>query len=166
VGSNCLPWNVWVDVRREKYFNIYIHHELAQSVKWLVTGWMAGVRFPVSAGIFPSVTVSRPTRPHPASFPVGTKGLSFGVKWLEHEAGHSSLYTAEVNNGWSCTSTPPIRLHGLSLKHSYMSLVAWGFDIDTLFSNSNLVAVVEWHIFVHIYMYVYVGMANTNFITS
>jgi hypothetical protein len=34
------------------------------------------------------------------------------------EADHSPPSSAESKNGWSCTSTPPIRLHGVALKGS------------------------------------------------
>jgi len=54
---------------------------------------------------------------HSASYPVGTRGFSLGVKQLGHEADHSPPFSAKVNNAWSYTSTP-ICLHGMVLlKH-------------------------------------------------
>jgi hypothetical protein len=41
--------------------------------------------------------------------------LSLGVKRPESEADHSPASSAEVKNAWSCTSTPPVRLHGVVL---------------------------------------------------
>jgi hypothetical protein len=41
--------------------------------------------------------------------------LSLGLKWPEREADHSPPSSAEVNNEWSYSSTPPIRLHGVVL---------------------------------------------------
>jgi len=39
---------------------------------------------------------------------IGYQGaLSFGVKWSGHEADHSPLSSAEVNNSWSYTFIPP-----------------------------------------------------------
>jgi hypothetical protein len=49
---------------------------------------------------------------HPASYPMA---LSLGEKWLGHEADHSPPSSAEINNAWSYTSTPPIHLHGMVL---------------------------------------------------
>jgi len=37
--------------------------------------------------------------------------LCLGVKRSGREAGHSPLSSAEVENAWKYTSTPPIRLH-------------------------------------------------------
>jgi hypothetical protein len=53
---------------------------------------------------------------HPASYPVGKLGaLSPGVERPGREADHSPPSSADVKNSWSCTSTPPIRLHGVVL---------------------------------------------------
>jgi hypothetical protein len=41
--------------------------------------------------------------------------LTPGVKWPGNEAGHSPAYIAEVKNVCGCTSTPPVRLHGVLL---------------------------------------------------
>jgi hypothetical protein len=42
-------------------------------------------------------------------------GFFPGVKRPGREADHSVPFSAEVKNVWSCTSTPPIRLHGVVL---------------------------------------------------
>jgi hypothetical protein len=52
---------------------------------------------------------------HSASYPMGTGALFLGVKRPGREADHSPPSSAEVKNGWSYTSTPPIRLHGVVL---------------------------------------------------
>jgi hypothetical protein len=39
---------------------------------------------------------------HPASYPVGIRDLLQGVNLSEHEAGHLSSLSADVNNVWSC----------------------------------------------------------------
>jgi hypothetical protein len=36
-----------------------------------------------------------------------SRALSLGVKWPDHEYGHSPPSSAEVKNVWSYTSTPP-----------------------------------------------------------
>jgi hypothetical protein len=67
-------------------------------------------------GIFIFTTVSRlarrPTQPSVqwvAEFP------SLGVKRPGREANHSLPSSAKFKNGWSCTSTPQIRLYGVML---------------------------------------------------
>jgi hypothetical protein len=55
----------------------------------------------------------------PSLLPNGYQGyFPWGIKRQGREADHSPPSSAEVNNAWSYTSTPPIRLHGevLSLK--------------------------------------------------
>jgi hypothetical protein len=52
---------------------------------------------------------------HPASYPMGTRALSLGVKRSEREADHSPPSRAEVKYAWGYASTPPIRLHGVVL---------------------------------------------------
>jgi hypothetical protein len=44
-----------------------------------------------------------------------TGALSLGVKRPGREADNSPPSSAEVKNGWSYTSTPPIRIHGVVL---------------------------------------------------
>jgi hypothetical protein len=50
---------------------------------------------------------------HPASYSMGTRVLSLGVKQLRHEVNQSLPFTAEVQNDLSYTSTPPVYLHGV-----------------------------------------------------
>jgi hypothetical protein len=45
---------------------------------------------------------------HPASYP-----MIPGVKRPGSESDHSSPSSADVKSAWSCTSTPPIHLHGM-----------------------------------------------------
>jgi hypothetical protein len=52
---------------------------------------------------------------HPTSYQMGAGGCCLGVKRPGREAGHSSPCSVEVKNTWSCTATPPIRLHGVVL---------------------------------------------------
>ena len=53
----------------------------------------------------------------------GYRGSFQGVKRLGRAVDHSPPSSAEVNNEWSCTSTDPIRLHGVdrrkSVPHTY-----------------------------------------------
>jgi hypothetical protein len=57
---------------------------------------------------------------HPASYPMGTRDFSVGVKREGREVDHSPPSSAEIENAWSYNSAPPIRLLGvvLSLKKS------------------------------------------------
>jgi hypothetical protein len=43
---------------------------------------------------------------HPASYPMGTRALSLGVKWPGSEADHSLPSSADIKNAWSYISTP------------------------------------------------------------
>jgi hypothetical protein len=43
------------------------------------------------------------------------EALSLVVKQPGREADHSPPFSAEVNNAWGYTSTPPICLHGVAL---------------------------------------------------
>jgi len=50
---------------------------------------------------------------HPASYIQWAPGGSFpGVKQLGHEVDYSSPFSAQVRNGWSFASTPPLCLYG------------------------------------------------------
>ena len=41
------------------------------------------------------------------------QGSFLGLKWPGREVHHLSPYSAEINNWWRYTSTPPTRLHGV-----------------------------------------------------
>jgi hypothetical protein len=70
----------------------------------------------ISSVSFPITTASRTalglTQPPIKWVP---RALSFAVKQLALEAGHSTPSSAENKNAWSCTSTHSIRLHGVVL---------------------------------------------------
>jgi hypothetical protein len=75
------------------------------------------VRFPVCNKFLFAITYNpaqRPTRPLIQWVP---ERLSAGVKLPERDADHSSPCGAEVNNVWSCVSTPSICLRGVVLRH-------------------------------------------------
>jgi hypothetical protein len=74
---------------------------------------MIGVRFPAGSGNFYfGHRVQTGSGDHPASYPMI---LSLGVKLPGREADHSPPSNVEVENAWSYTSTPPIRIHGVVL---------------------------------------------------
>ena len=54
---------------------------------------------------------------HPATYLIGTGVRSQAVKWQEHKVNHISTSSAEFKNEWSCTSSPPICLHGTDRDH-------------------------------------------------
>jgi hypothetical protein len=86
---------------------------------------MIGVRFSAGAGnFFPRRRVQTGSGSHPASYTINTGGFTLGVKWPGREANHSHPSSAKVNSAWKCTSSPPIRLHGvvLSLKKAQRQL--------------------------------------------
>jgi len=53
------------------------------------------------------------SRAHPTLYSVGTGGFSPGIKRPGREADNSTPSGAEVNNAWSYTSTPSVRLHSV-----------------------------------------------------
>jgi hypothetical protein len=97
----------------------------------LRAGW-SGFESWQGVGIFHFTTVSRPalgpTQP-PIRWVPGA--LFLGVKWPKHEAHRSLPYSAEVNNAWSYTSTPPIRLHCvvISLKKSTGTTLPFNYTV-------------------------------------
>jgi len=54
---------------------------------------------------------------HPASYPMGTRGLSLGVKRPGRESDHSSPSSAEAKIAWSYTSTPQYAFSAQLRKH-------------------------------------------------
>jgi hypothetical protein len=52
------------------------------------TGWMPGVQFLAGQDISPHHNIQTGSGAYPASYPVGTRVLSSGVKWPGHEADH------------------------------------------------------------------------------
>jgi hypothetical protein len=62
-----------------------------------------------------------------------SRTLSVEVKRPGREADHSPPSSAEVNNAWSYTFTPPIRLHGLvfSEAQGQLHLYLYGSDIQS-----------------------------------
>jgi hypothetical protein len=94
-----------------------IYSQLPSLVWRWVTGWMIGGSSPGRGWEF----FSLPPRPdrlwgHPDTYPIGTKGSFMGVKRAEREADHSPPPSAQVKNGWSYISAPPISLNGLLLR--------------------------------------------------
>jgi hypothetical protein len=74
------------------------------------------IRFPAGAGNFSlHHPVQNGSGAYPASYTMDTRGFFPGVKAVGREADHSPLATAKVKNAWTCTSAPPIRLHGVVL---------------------------------------------------
>jgi hypothetical protein len=69
-----------------------------------------------SDGVFLFATASRPTLGL-SQPPIQCVAEAFTpeVKRQGREADHSSPSSAEVKNAWSYTSTPPIRLHGVTV---------------------------------------------------
>jgi hypothetical protein len=71
------------------------------------------VRFPAGAGnLSLQHRVQNGSGAHPASYPMGTRTLSLGVKRQGREADHSPPSSIE----WSYTFIRPIHLHGVVLK--------------------------------------------------
>jgi hypothetical protein len=100
-----------------------------------ITFWLddqgSGFQWPATAGNFFFTTASRtalgPTQP-PIQWVPGAPSL--GVQWPGREADNSPPASAEVKNGWSYTSTPPIRLHGVVLSQALECVFSQGPATD------------------------------------
>lgn len=44
---------------------------------------------------------------------MGVHVLFLRILWLCCDVDHSPAHDTEVKNGWNCTSTPPISVHGM-----------------------------------------------------
>jgi hypothetical protein len=76
-------------------------------------------RFPAGAGNFSlHHRVQNGSGASPASYPMGTRGLSLGVKRQGREADHSPPSSAEVKECVELYLHSPIRLHGVVLRLS------------------------------------------------
>jgi hypothetical protein len=74
------------------------------------------VRLPEGAGNFsPHHHVQNSSGAHPASYPMGTRGSSLGVKRPGREADHSPPSSAKVKECMELYLHSPIRLHGVVL---------------------------------------------------
>jgi hypothetical protein len=105
-----------VDCPQEKHEACTFHVSEFTLLGYVLDDRGSRVRFPARAGNFSlHHRVQTGSGTHPASYPMGTRGLYLGVKWPGREADHSSPPNAGVKNACSYTSTPPIRLHGVML---------------------------------------------------
>jgi len=77
--------------------------------------WMLGVRFPAGAGNFCHHCVQTGSGAHPASYTMGTGGLSQGVRRPGNKADNSPPSSAEVKERVELYLKSPIRLHGVVL---------------------------------------------------
>jgi hypothetical protein len=74
------------------------------------------VRFPVGTGdFFLHHRLQNGSGAHPASYPMGTRGSSLGIKRPEREADHSPPSSAEVKECVELHRYSLIRLHGVVL---------------------------------------------------
>jgi hypothetical protein len=72
----------------------------------LRAGW-SGIRVRAGAGnVSLHHCVQTGSVAHPASYPMGTRGSSLGIKRPGREADHWLPSSAEVKNAWGCISTP------------------------------------------------------------
>jgi hypothetical protein len=74
----------------------------------------AGIRFPARKKDFCLHSVRTGSGAQPASYPMGTVGLSPGVRQQRREADHSPPPSAEAKNG-GAMSPLPTRCHGTEL---------------------------------------------------
>jgi hypothetical protein len=83
----------------------------------LWAGWLGSIPSRVGQGQDFSLChpIQTDCRAHPAPLR-GSRG--WGVKQPEHEADHSPPCSAEVQNAWSYTTTPPIHLYGVVLSQA------------------------------------------------
>jgi hypothetical protein len=121
------------DTRINQLVTYYLIMSADRSVVWRwATGWMIGGSSPGRAGNFSRHRIQAGSGTHPASYPIGKRYPSLGVKRPVHEADHSPPSSAEVKNAWSYTSTPPIRLHSVVLsKKKHRDNFAFAFTLIT-----------------------------------
>jgi len=55
-----------------------------------------------------------------------------GLQWPGSEAGHSPPSGAKVKNEWSCTSIPPVYLHGVYIDGFTVLLIFWKGTEETV----------------------------------
>jgi hypothetical protein len=80
---------------------------------WLQAG-RSGIQVPAGAGNFSlHHRAQNGSGTHPAPIQWVPESPSLGVKRPGREADRSPSISAEINNAWRYTSTPPIRLHGM-----------------------------------------------------
>jgi hypothetical protein len=79
------------------------------------------IQFSAGAGNFSlHYRVQNGSGAHPASYPMGARGPSLGIKWPRHEADLSPSSGAEVKNECSYTSTPLyVNMAWCFVKHIY-----------------------------------------------
>jgi hypothetical protein len=76
---------------------------------------------------------------HPTSYPMGTGVFFPGGKATG--AGHSPPASAEVKKMWICTSTLPIRLHGVVL-----NWLSTGITLPFTLPLTSIIKICEMHI--------------------
>jgi hypothetical protein len=82
----------------------------------VILSYTTRVRFRAGTGKFsPRHRVQIGSTVYPPSYQVGARDSFPGVKRPGREVDHSHPSSAEVKKAWSCTSTHPIRLHGVVL---------------------------------------------------
>jgi hypothetical protein len=92
------------------HINIYLLMNVGIALGYGPDDRCSRVRFPAGAGNFSLHHHVQNGQP-PIQWLPGA--LSLGVK--RREADHSSPSSAEAKYAWSYTSTPPVRLHGVTL---------------------------------------------------
>ena len=69
-------------------------------------------------------------------FPAGTQ--------LGRKVNHSSSQSCEVQNNWTCTSTPPIRLHGVDKdKFTFFLTEDFSLEVKWTLSSAKVKEIVE-----------------------
>jgi hypothetical protein len=121
-NSHCIITGWYFSSRRRRLSNRQrMTHSICYVFKNKYKVTWSGVRVPAGAGNFSfHHRVQNGSGARPASYPMGTRGSSPGVKAAGGEADHLPPSNAAVKNAWNCTSTrtKPSRRGGqLKRKH-------------------------------------------------
>jgi hypothetical protein len=87
-------------------FTKVIWGNIAQSLQWQATIWVAWVQFLTVARYFSLLSVQTCSGAHPVSYWMDTEGCLLGVKQLGHEVNHSHPSSAEIKNGRAVLPLP------------------------------------------------------------
>ena len=89
-----------------------------QVTAWRIQGWNPG-----TGNRFFTSPQTR-SEAHATSYSMRVSGSFRGENWVGHEVDHSPTPHAEVKNGWTYTSAPPVCLHDMDRDTKFFPLLS------------------------------------------